>query len=184
MAVHSSLTGTNLHNCKGVDSAVNGQTVIFDGSGSQQPKHINPRGACYFNNIASPYSVTYPSTYTKIAPTTTVAGLGIEFTEGTNGRLTYVGVDTMDVLVTANISLSQAIGATRDIRAAIFQNGAIVAPSEVIQTMLTGNKRIFSLQTFLSLSTNGYVEVFVKNDGASGDVAIRSFYLSAVAMRG
>jgi len=76
------------------------------------------------------------------------------------------------------VNLGHSGGADRELRIAVFKNGAIVPESEVIRTSHTGDKE--QMHTFVesTLSTNDYFEVYVKNDGASGDVPIYGLKLS------
>lgn len=152
-----------------------GQVLESDGTGSWiLRKH--PYGSCFFENIAAPYVLTYPATYTKAAPTTTASGIGNLITEGTNARLTYLGPgEVMDVLV--SVSLSQSVGADRDIRIAIYKNGAKINGSVGIITTVSGQKRFVLGSAVVSLATNDYVECYVQNDGASGDISIYTFAL-------
>lgn len=181
---HTALPDADLHVCKGASGASAGQVIVFDGAGGQNTKYANPRGAVYFVNIGTPYTLTYPSTYAKAAPTTTAVGLATEYTEATTARLTYTGTDTLDTRVLVNMSVDQSIGANRDIRAKVYKTGVAVANSEVIVTTTSGEKHLMAIIADVSLATNDYLEVYMQNDGASGDINIYSFYLTAFSMRG
>lgn len=151
---------------------VSNQSVIVDGAGSHVVTWSVARGACYFINVASPQAVTYPSVYTKIAPTTVLGGSPKDFTEGTNARVTYTGLRNRRAIITAKACASHAAGADRDLRIAIHKNGTIVANSETIETCTSAQKRQFTSVVEVACVTNDYFEVFIKNDGASGDVNV------------
>lgn len=203
---HSAITDANLHQPKGASTAAVNTTIKSDGAGATSWSKItppnlsglttngnvgeqlevdgaggwvlkkHPYGSCYFENIAVPYVLTYPATYTKAAPTTAASGLGNLVTEGTNARLTYIGAgEVMDV--TVNISLSQSIGADRDIRIAVYKNGAKINGSVGITTTSTTIKKMLTGSAVVSLATNDYIECYVQNDGASGDITIYTFAL-------
>jgi hypothetical protein len=157
------------------------QIFIVDGAGSHSLAWATAHGFVYFVNIGSPSVITYPSVYTKATPTTIAAGASKEFTEATTARLTYTGTPVRQALVKAIIDLSQATGANRDIRAALYKNGVIVAMSESIISTVTANKNQISLLCSVPCATNDYFEVFVKNDGASGDVTVYTLKLSVEA---
>lgn len=157
------------------------QTLVTLSSGSVALKWHNAHGAIYFNNIPSPFTVTYPSVYTKVSPTTTGSGVGKEFNELSTARLTYLGDTTRSCEVTAEINLTQSTGSDKDIRLAIYKNGTIVPASEVIETMITANRSVLVSTVRTQVVTNDYFEVFVKNDGASGDLVLTGFKLSATA---
>lgn len=203
---HKDIPNAQLHEPKGVSAASVDQLYVADGLGSGTWQKLDPTqlagvtgfgvsgaipesdgaggwtlrkhpyGMTYFENIAAPYTLTYPATYTKAAPTTTASGVGYLVTEGTNARLTYLGPgEIMDVFV--NVSLSQSIGADRDIRLAVYKNGAKVNGSVGILTTVSGQKRFIQGAAVVSMATNDYVECFLQNDGASGDISIYSFAL-------
>lgn len=157
------------------------QVFIVDGAGSHSLAWPTARGFIYFINIGAPSVITYPSVYTKISPTTTAEGSPKEFTEATTALLTYTGTPSRHVNLTAIISLSQAVGANRDLRAALYKNGVIIASSESIVTTVSGDKKQITIQAHTPCVTNDYFEVYVRNDGASGDVTIYAMNLSATA---
>lgn len=163
-------------------NGTSGQTYIVDGSGGHSLQHILAHGEIYFLNLATPTTVVYPSSYTKVAPTTTAVGVPTEFTEATTARLTYTGTPTRDVRVHAVLSLSQSAGANRDLQLAIYKNGSIVTGAEMVETSVTGEKRQFTVGCMTSCATNDYFEVYVKNTGASGDIDIYSYRLMAQAV--
>lgn len=137
----------------------------------------DPFGFIYFENIATPYTVTYPSVYTKINPVTVTPGLSFEVTEGANARLTYQGANrVMDIQ--ANLSLDQSSGSDKDIQVSIHKNGAILAGATAILTCASGSKRFISIYGASSLTVGDYLEVFMKNNGASGDVRVFTFMLA------
>lgn len=164
-----------------VSNGVSGQMVTVDGSGAFSIKWGTARGFIYFVNIPSPYTVTFPTTYTKVAPTTTGGGSPVEMTEATTSRITYTGASARKGIIDAEVCIAQASGADRDIRLAVYKNGSFVTESESIVTAETAHKRQITISVESSLSQNDYFEVYVKNDGASGDVVVYSFRMSITA---
>ena len=134
-----------------------------------------PSGSIYFYNVSTPYTLTYPSVFTKAAPTTTGSGSPTLITEGTNARLTYTGASTTSLDVAYVISFDQASGANRDIQAAIYKNGTVVPGSQAIVTASSGQKHQLVCHADVSVSLNDYIEIYMKNDGASGDVRVYAF---------
>ena len=159
-------------------NGVANQSIIVDGSGNQVLVWQHAYGGIYFNNIGTPYTITYPSSFVKIAPTTTGFGSPKEFTEGVSGTLTYTGALTRQAEIHVGICLTQSSGADRDIRILIYKNGVAVSSSEAITGAISGSKRHLATFTSVSLSTNDYIEVYLKNDGASGDVNVHTFKIS------
>lgn len=185
MVAHASLPEADLHECKGASTATVGKTIIAGGAGTATFKYANPHGSVYYSDLAAGTTITYPSAYTKVAPTTTANGTAVEFTEATTAKLTYTGTDTLDCRVLCNITLDQNVAADRDVYFKIYKNGSAVTGSEVGTTVAQAQKHNVSLQFDIpNLATNDYIEVYCKNTGGSGDVKIYSFYLTAFCMRG
>lgn len=183
MAVqHKDITDPDIHEPKGVNAASIGATYVADGAGSGDWVVLMPRGSITFSNIATPLTVTYPSAYAKVTPTTTVSGFSRQVTEATNGRLTYTGTETKPVRITANLFLAQAVGANRDIRIAVYKNGAVLAASEGAVTTVTATKTCLTTFVDLLAVTNDYFEIYIRNDGASGDVLVYSYFLSLTGL--
>lgn len=206
---HSSIPDGQRHEPKGISSATNKQVYVADGSASGAWSKLNPTslagvstngtsgqfvavdgtgnfvlasapsGSIYFYNIGTPYILTYPATFTKAAPTTTASGSSVLITEGTNARLTYTGTNPVNLDIVFTISVDQASGANRDIEAALYKNGALVNGSNGIVTATSGEKHILTCHADVSVVTNDYVEVFIKNGGASGDIRIYTFSIFA-----
>lgn len=164
-----------LPNPKGSNTATSGQVFVSDGAGEGVWKK-EPFGYIYFENIGSPYTLTYPAAYTKLVPTTTQPGTSYLVTEGTNAKLTYLGLgDVVDVNCT--MSIDQAVGADRDLQFSLYKNGTIIPGATAIITASTGSKRFISLKIDVSLATNDYIEVYAKNNGGSGDIRVYTFSL-------
>lgn len=202
---HKNIPSAQAHEPKGVESAVNKSLYVANGSGSGTWSKIGPQslsnistngvagqfvavdgagnfvlasapsGSIYFYNVSTPYTLTYPSVFTKAAPTTTGSGSPTLITEGTNARLTYTGASTTSLDVAYVISFDQASGANRDIQAAIYKNGTVVPGSQAIVTASSGQKHQLVCHADVSVSLNDYIEIYMKNDGASGDVRVYAF---------
>lgn len=181
---HKNLPNAQLHECKGASTAVSGQASLGTGSGTSIYRYINPIGSCSFINYASPYTLAFPSVYTKINATSVPGAAAIEVTEATTSRLTYTGALTSKFRVICNASVSQSSGSSRDIALAIYKNGAIVPMSEIFTTTSTAVLQLITSMAIISLGVNDYIEAYVKNLGGSGDVKIHSFYLDLVGVRG
>lgn len=185
MVQHVSLTtSSEIHVCKGADTATVGQLPFFDGAGGQVNAYSNPHGSCYFVNYAAPYMLAYPAAYTKLAPVTVAGGVSIEVTEGLNARITYIGDYATKARVFANLTVDQSVGASRDIGLMIHKNGNPVAGSEIFTTAPSGQKQLISSLFDLSLVKNDYLELYAKNFGASGDINVYAYVLSLLGVRG
>lgn len=206
---HSAIPDAQLHQPKGASTAVVNETIHSDGAGGTTWEKVAPvhmqgitgngvkgarltsdgvggwilsdksHGSTSFVNIATPYVLAATTSFTKAAPTTTPSAAGVEFTESTNGRLTYTGAATEHFDVVCGLSLDHAAGVNRDVSIAIAKNGTVIALSEQINTCATGNKVALGVHADTHLATNDYVEVFVKIS-AAGNVNIYCFSLQAI----
>jgi hypothetical protein len=206
---HKLITDPDIHEPKGVAASAVNKVYVADGAGSGAwqkitPKELSgisgfgtagdtitvdgtgnfvfagaPHGDVKFYNLASPYTLTYPATFTKLAPTTTAGGHPTQFTEATTARLTYTGTDTVPVSVTYSVSLDQTAGANRDIVIAIAKNGTVVNGHSLL-TVQSGTIHNTAGTATISLATNDYVELFALNTGGTGNVRVYSFQLSAI----
>lgn len=187
MVQHATLTASSdIHVCKGADTATVGQLPFFDGAGGQANAYSNPHGMCYFvdSTLAAPYVLTYPAAYTKLAPTTIAGGIGLEVTEGVNARITYTGQYPTKARAICNISLDQSVGANRDLGIRLYKNGNPIAGSEIFTTAPSGLKQLITSIFDLPLAQNDYLECYVKNFGGSGDINIYAFVLNLIGVRG
>lgn len=206
---HASLTGANLHEPKGVASATANKVYVSDGSGSGTWQKLSPpqfsglttngaagqivtvngsgdfvlagspHGQVHFFNISTPYTLSYPASYTKIAPTTTAGGTPSDVTEATTSRLTYTGTDTVPMSITYSISLDQSAASSRNIVVAVFKNGVI----DNGRSVSTVTKDIISTMTgvhTVSAATNDYFELYAYNTGVSGDIRVYAMQISAI----
>lgn len=206
---HSVLTDPNLHEPKGVSTATTGQVYVANGSGTGVWKDVpptsltglasngtngqvvgvdgtgnfkyfsTPHGQIDFYNLATPYSLTYPSVFTKLAPTTVAGGVPLQFTEATTARLTYTGTLTVPMSITYSASVDTTAGANRDIVLAIYKNGALTNAHCVVTTQ-SGNKHSLSGTNTINMATNDYVELYALNNGATGDVRVYAMQLNAI----
>lgn len=181
---HKNLPNAQLHECKGASAALAGQASIASGAGVSTYKHINPRGSIYFVDTVTPLAITYPAAFTKITPVSVASNTNVEVTEANDGRLTYTGTDTLDFRVVCNLTLDQSVGANRDLHLAIYKNGSILTGSTIVSTSPTGLKQLITSIYDIPLATNDYVEAYIKNAGASGDISVYCYYLGMVGYRG
>ena len=206
---HSAITDPNIHEPKGVAAATINKVYVSNGTGSGTWQKLSPpqlaglttngqagdtvtvdgagnfvltgtpHGQVHFYNLATPYTLTYPSSFTKLAPTTTAGGIPSNFTESNTARLTYTGTDTAPVSVSYSVSLDQTSGADRDLVVAIYKNGS-VSNGHSITTTTTGVKHNMSGVHTLSMATNDYVELYIQNTGGSGNIRLYAMQIDAV----
>jgi hypothetical protein len=206
---HKLITDPDIHEPKGVAASTANKVYVADGAGSGTWKKLSPpqlsglttngtagdtitvdgsgnfvfagapHGAVNFYNLASPYTLTYPSTFTKLAPTTTAGGVPAQFTEATTARLTYTGTDTVPVSITYSVSLDQTSGTNRDIVVAVAKNGTVVNGYSVLTVQSSQIHNTAGTAT-INLATNDYVEIFAINTGATGNIRVYSLEMNAI----
>jgi hypothetical protein len=206
---HSAITDPNIHEPKGVAAATINKVYVSNGSGSGTWQKLSPpqlaglttngqagdvitvngsgnfvlsgtpHGQVDFYNLASPYTLTYPSAYTKLAPTTTAGGIPSNFTEATTARLTYTGTDTSPICFSYSVSLDQTSGGDRDLIVAIYKNGSLTNGRSITTTTSGQKHTVFGINT-ISMATNDYVELYILNNGASGNIRVYAMQLNAI----
>lgn len=206
---HSAITDPNIHEPKGITSATINEVYVSDGSGSGTWQKLSPpqftgittngqagdtvtvdgagnfvltgtpHGQVHFYNLATPYALTYPSAFTKLAPTTTAGGISSNFTESTDGRLTYTGTDTVPVSISYSVSLDQTSGADRDLVIAIYENGS-VSNGHSLTTTTSGQKHNLAGVHTLTMTTDDYIELYILNNGASGNIRVYAMQINAI----
>lgn len=183
MAEHVSITDPNIHEPKGISTAAAKTVYEADGLGSGAwVKREFAHGSVAFINTTTPYTVTYPAAATKVAAVTFGSGGPFEMTESVDGRLTYTGTETRHFHIAYSVSLDQSAGANRDIELYVYKNGSVITNSTVITTTQTGLKVSTAGHTDVMLNQNDYLEIYVKNKGASGNVNFYTIYLFAMGM--
>jgi len=206
---HSAITDPNIHEPKGVAAATVNKVYVSNGSGGGTWQKISPpqlagitangqagdtvtvdgsgnfvftgtpHGAVHFFNLASPYTLTYPSSYTKLAPTTTAGGIPSNFTEANTARLTYTGTDSVPMSISYSVSLDQTSGSLRDLVVAIYKNGSVTNGYSVIGATSSEKHNMSGTHT-VTLATNDYIELYILNNGASGNIRLYAMQLNAI----
>lgn len=206
---HSAITDPNIHEPKGVAAATVNKLYVSNGTGSGTWKKLSPpqlsglttngqagdtltvdgsgnfvlsgtpHGQVHFYDLVTPYTLTYPSAFTKLAPTTTAGGVPSNFTESTTARLTYTGTDTVPVTINYSVSLDQTSGADRDLVIAVYKNGS-VSNGHAVATTSTGQKHNLSGVHTVNMATGDYIELYILNNGGSGNIRLYAMQLNAI----
>ncbi|MDC0135767.1 hypothetical protein OAI26_03700 [Sulfitobacter sp.] len=182
---HSTLTDPYLHEPKGVSSANNGEVYIANGSGSgnwkELARYVN--GFVPFNSV-SPYAYQHAVTtsYTPLNPTFTLeATNGFTASSSPNARLTYVGDENIVGPINFSLSYQNDSGSSKDVELIFYKNGAVMNGGHLIVTAISGEWNSATLTDIASLTTNDYVEIFVKGSAAfTLDIASASLTIVGV----
>ena len=168
---HNTITDPEIHEPKGASSASAGQVYISDGAGSGDWRYT-PHSAFYYDDIGTGTTFTAPVAYTLIDPVTIGDADPHDFTHNTAGRLTYTGTDTMDVTVSASITVKHSSATLVDVFFQFHVNGVAVVGAQQATAALAGNYTHVSLNAHMELTATDYVELYGKT--ASGDIVIHA----------
>lgn len=180
---HSSLSDPYLHEPKGASTALPGQIYVADGAGSGNwVENSRAIGAYLSYSTSSPYAHTTTTSFTAMNPSFSVAvNNGFTPLSSPNARVRYDGAETIAAALDVNFSIQQASGSNKDIEIAIYKNGTEIAGSRMIATAASGVWSVISLIANTNLSTNDYLEVFVKSSAAA-TINFASGYLRATGI--
>jgi hypothetical protein len=162
---HSTLTDPYLHEPKGVASAPSGSVYLANGTGGGSWTELS-RYVCGFvgfdaSTPAYQHSVT--TTYSALNPTFSLeATNGFSAVASPNARLVYTGSEDIKGTATFILNYKNSSGTQHDLEIVFYKNGSIMNGGHVIVTAQTGVWSTATLTDLASLSTNDYIEVFVK----------------------
>lgn len=177
MAVeHVDIVDPDIHEPKGVASADQNHVYTADGSGSGDWLHPSAHGGFYYSNIGTGTTITTPTSYTLVGPTTTVTHAH-EFSHNSLGRLTYSGTPDRHVFINCNLSVKHSTGSGQDLYFAVFKNGVLETGSEVVRSADSANFGAVTVQWDAVTSTGDYFEIYCKV--SSGNIIVHSIYLNA-----
>jgi len=179
---HSSLTGAELHEPKGVAAASADTVYVADGGGSGNWEILNPYGGILYNDIAgSGTTITTPSAYTIMDIAATATHLN-GFTTNNLGRLTYTGTTDRHAHAVFDMSYKHTTGSGQDVTFGVYKNGSLLSNYEAISTADSNSFQRMVLHFDSMMTTNDYYEVYVKTP--SGSVEVYHFYFFMMGMPG
>ena len=167
---HNLITGSDLHEPKGVATAANKTVYVANGSASGAWTAHNAAANVYIAfNTASPTYTQANTTSDVILDPTWVSGVVSGFTVQTspNARLRYDGTDTKNVTITLATACNQASGSNKDVEFALFKNGTELAGSRSVRTTTTGDWGSITVIGSTTMATNDYIEVKTKASAAA-----------------
>jgi hypothetical protein len=167
---HSTITGADLHEPKGVATAANKTVYVANGSASGAWTAHNAAATVYIAfNSASPTYTQANTTSDVILDPAWVSGVVSGFTVQTspNARIRYDGTDTKNVTITLATACNQASGSNKDVEFALFKNGTELAGSRSVRTTTTGDWGSITVIGSTTMATNDYIEVKTKASAAA-----------------
>ena len=166
---HSTLTSSELHEPKGVASATAGEVYVADGSGSGDwtPADSHIAGYIDFDDTTPAYQHSTTTSDTALDPTFSVASSkNFSGVETPNARLVYTGTATVYAAIQFTAPVKQASGGDRKIEMVMYKNGTEINGTRTILTIESGKWGSLSLNSISPLSTNDYIEIFIKADSS------------------
>lgn len=120
---------------------------------------------------ATATTITTPGTYVKVAGTWVVGPVS-QFAGTTGGRLTYNGIKSIRVPITASISVEPTSGTNKVIALRIAKNGTTIANSQISVKADSGSPLNMSSPWQETLVPGDYIEVFVTNSSDTTSVLV------------
>ena len=133
----------------------------------------------YYSNIGTGDTLTAPTAYTIVDPTTTSTHLH-DFTNNGAGRLTYTGATDKHIHMVVDIVFKHSVGAGQDCFFTFFHNGVEETGADVAHTADSADYQKISLHWDEQISTNDYFEIYAK--ASAGNIIIHKFYLFSMGM--
>ena len=166
---HNTLSDPYLHEPKGITTALAGTIYVANGSGSGAwLENSRGIGAYLTYSTASPYAFAATTVDAPMNPTFSVSvNNGFTGLSSPNARIRYDGTETIAAALDCNFSMQQASGSSKDVQLAMYKNGVEIPGSRMVATIATGTWNVISLTASTSLSTNDYLEVYVKASAAA-----------------
>ncbi len=183
---HSSLTGSALHEPKGVAAANSGEAYVANGSGSGtwQPIHRHLGAATAFNH-SSPYAYSIDTDIAEkfLSPSiSSTVTSGFTVVTSPNLRFRYDDATSLTGLINVTMSSSQASGSSKDVEWALFKNGTEIVGSRAIRSIGSGSWGSISVTGLTALAQNDYIEIKTKASADNVDVNYANIYISIIGM--
>lgn len=185
---HSSLTGSALHEPKGVASANSGSVYVANGSGSGtwQPIHSHASAATNFNITSPSYAYTLDTDTTEkfinFTPSQTHVD-GFTISTSPNLRATYNNTQTVHAYISFVVSAGKESGVDRNVEWALYKNGTEIAGGRTIRTLGTNDEwGSVSLQAMTTLVEDDYIEIKSKASADNTPVIYANLQLSIIGM--
>jgi hypothetical protein len=142
--------------------------------------NTSTRGFIYMNDNATATSTNSTTTWFKAAGTTSAMSTNSKFSTSTTNRLTYTGAFTQSFMVSVNANVKTSVS-TQNIDIGIAKNGTIITESAMTILCAAGSTPSFgATQIVVELTTNDYVELFVKNTSSANNTIVSDMNMNCV----
>ncbi len=139
-----------------------------------------PMASLYMSGNNTVTTITVATTFYKVAGTTTPGTLvGFTTDGGTDNKLLYVGTDTINTLVSVDLSCS-ASALSSIIGIMIYKNNSPVPAGNYGYQLTAGKPISLKVSVPVQFATNDYVEIFITSDNMGDSVTVSDMNLSVV----
>jgi len=189
MPNHSNLTGAELHEPKGASTASSNTVYVSDGagSGSWTYQQCLCYGAMRFVEVGSPFNIVAASTYYPVTGANLVTpaalwvegqlGAGVTFADDSNNERLIVST-AGDYRVVMTLSFT-GLSAASSWGLTVAINGSVPANAAVgNSTVDIGETQHISIQGIVSLESEDYVQIALKNLSGTSNCDVESGILS------
>ncbi len=165
-------------------------TLISDGSDWKVTGAFTPQFPAgeisYFDTTGTLVAITSSTTDGSsnmflCNPATSLSGNSSDFSMTANGRLQYTGTTTRSFQISCTISAVTSSTGTY-----IFEfkktNSSFLNNSRVIQKLSSSDIQNTTIQVFVTLAPNDYLELWAGKIGGTGDISIKSLNLFALGI--
>ena len=94
------------------------------------------------------------------------------FTVSTAGRLTYDGIEDIDVSVTVVLNAEMVSGGSKTCSFYLAKNGSTIASTQMQNDLSNSVTSVTSVQGLVELSTDDYIEVFMANEDDTTNIQV------------
>lgn len=134
--------------------------------------NTSTRGFLHMLDNTTATAITGTASYFKAAGTTTAMSSNSKFTMPSDNRLTYTGAFSQSFFVSLNCNVRTSVS-TQNINIVIAKNGSVIMDSEMTILCAAGSTPSFGgTQTVVELTTNDYIELFVRNTSSVNNVTV------------
>jgi len=174
---HNTITGSDLHEPKGVAAAAANKVYVSDGSSSGTWKAINHYGGAYLAySESAPYTLATTTSDQVLNPTLVANELkNFTVTNTPNARITYTGTETIDAQSVITFSTQQESGSGKDAEWAIFKDGTELAGTRSIRSLSSSDWGSITIFANTEMTTGQYLEVKTKILSGTATVEYASF---------
>jgi len=152
---------------------------IADGAGDGSWRTV-PHAGFYYDGIGTGTTITTPTAYTLINPTTIGNADIDQFTHNGAGVLTYTGSANITCNVASIITLKHSSASLVDTFFQVFKAGVAVVGTQEATASLSGNYTHAAIIQHVSLVTNDTLDVRTKS--ASGNVIIHAYNMNVMGV--